>query len=173
MNLIITCSRHLEEEASDEISGILQELGDDSSKIEITNFSGIISVDTSTDPIIVIQKIRKMILDEPWRFRYCHRFIPIQESTTSTIDNIVSSVKNQIKLFNDTETYRITIEKRGSELSSKELIDAIAKNVPNKVSLESFDWNIIVEVIGRMTGISILKEDDIISTLKLKRDSME
>ena len=33
MNLIATCSRHLEEEACDEISDIIEELGDDSPRI--------------------------------------------------------------------------------------------------------------------------------------------
>jgi tRNA acetyltransferase TAN1 len=73
----------------------------------------------------------------------------------------------------DSDTYRITIEKRGNEISSKELIDAIADIIPNKVSLETYDWNVMIQIMGGITGVSILKEEDIISTLKLKRDSME
>jgi len=53
------------------------------------------------------------------------------------------------------------------------MIDTIAKIIHNKVSLEKFDWNVIIEVLGRISGISILKEQDIVSTMKLKRDSME
>jgi tRNA acetyltransferase TAN1 len=71
------------------------------------------------------------------------------------------------------DSYRITIEKRGSELSSKEIIDSVAEIVRNKVSLEEYDWNIIVEILGNVTGIAVLKDQDIVSTLKLKRDSME
>ena len=75
--------------------------------------------------------------------------------------------------MNDTDTYRITIEKRGSDISSKELIGSIADTIPNKVSLETYDWNVMIQIMGGIVGVSILKEDDIISTLKLKRDSME
>ncbi|MDE1866801.1 MAG: THUMP domain-containing protein [Thaumarchaeota archaeon] len=173
MNLIVTCSRHLEEEASDEISNILQTLGDDGVKAKSSDFSGIVVVDTSLDPFEVVGKIRTKILDEPWSVRYCHRFIPIQESTKTTLGAIVESVQRHIGNMQSDDSYRITIEKRGSELSSKEIIDSIAEIVENKVSLEKYDWNIIVEVLGNMTGVSVLKEQGIVSTLKLKRDSME
>lgn len=73
----------------------------------------------------------------------------------------------------DTDAYRITIEKRGSNISSKELIDSVASIIPNKVSLESYDWNVMIQIMGGITGVSILKEEDVVSTLKLKRDSME
>lgn len=173
MNLVATCSRHMEEEACDEIAEIIEELGDDSPRIGKSSFSGIIWVDTSIDPFAVIDNIKKIILDEPWRMRYCHRFIPIRYTTSSSLENIVEGVKNQIKVMKDSDTYRITIEKRGSDISSKELINSIADIIPNKVSLESYDWNVLIQIMGGIVGISILKEEDIVSTLKLKRDSME
>ncbi len=173
MNLIATCSRHLEEEACDEISEIISELGDQSPRIGKSSFSGIIWIDTKIDPFTVTQEIKKIILDEPWRMRYCHRFIPLAQTTSSTIEEIVNAVKNQTKIIKDTDTYRITIEKRGSDISSKDLITAIANTIPNKVSLEFYDWNVMIQIMGGIVGVSILKEEDIVSTLKLKRDSME
>ena len=173
MNLIVTCSRHLEEEASDEISKILAILGDAESKTEHSRFSGIVVVDTSLDPFQVVDRIRTRILDEPWSVRYCHRFIPIQESTRTTLDNIVTAVQKHADCMQSGDSYRITIEKRGSEISTKELIDSIAGIVKNKVSLEEYDWNIMVEILGDMAGISILKDSYMVSTLKVKRDSME
>lgn len=173
MNLIITCSRHMEEETVSEISKFLYEIGDIKPKIQISEFSGIITTDTTLDPFLVIDKIRKKILDEPWSIRYCHRFIPIQETTLTDLDEIVKAVKKHVSTLKHTDSYRITIEKRGSDISSKDMITAIAKNIHNKVSLENFDWNIIIEVIGRMSGISIIKDQDIVSTLRVKRDLME
>ncbi len=173
MNLIVTCSRHFEEEAAEEISRFLEALGDTTPKVEISEFSGIVTADTSLNPFEVIDNIRKKILDEPWSVRYCHRFIPIQETVKSMLDDIVNAVQKHVNVMKPTDLYRITIEKRGSDLSSSELISAIAQNIHNKVSLEEFDWNVIVEVLGKVSGISILKEQDIVSTLKVKRDLME
>jgi len=163
----------MEEEAVNEISEFLQDIGDADPKVEISEFSGIITACTSLNPFDVIVEIRKKILDEPWSVRYCHRFIPIQETTVTNLDDIVTAVQKHINKMKSTDSYRITIEKRGSDLPSKDMIDSIAKIIHNKVSLEKFDWNIIIEVLGKISGISILKESDIVSTLKIKRDSME
>ncbi len=173
MNLIITCSRNFEEEASSEISNILQILGDDKAVAKNSEFSGIVVVDTSLDPFAIIDKIRKKILDEPWSIRYCHRFIPIHESVHTALDAIVKSVQKHVNNIQADDSYRITIEKRGSGLSSKEIIDSIAEIIRNKVSLEEYDWNIMIEIIGNVTGVAVLKDKDIVSTLKLKRDSIE
>lgn len=163
----------MEEEACDEIGEIIQELGDESPRIGKSSFSGIVWVDTVIDPFAVISEIKKITLDEPWRMRYCHRFIPVRQSISSNLENIIQSVKSQIKIMKDTDSYRITIEKRGSDISSKEIINSVAGIIPNKVSLKSYDWNVMIQIMGGIAGISILKDEDIVSTLKLKRDSME
>jgi tRNA acetyltransferase TAN1 len=163
----------MEEEACDEIAEIIKDLGDNSPRIGKSSFSGIIWIDTLIDPFVIITEIKRITLNEPWRMRYCHRFIPIRQFTSSSLENIVESVRVQIRFMKDTDTYRVTIEKRGSEIPSKELIDSIACIIPNKVSLESYDWNVMIQIMGGITGISILKEEDIVSTLKLKRDSIE
>ena len=173
MNLMVTCSRHMEEEAVNEISKFLQQIGDIEPGIEISEFSGIITISTLLDPFEIVAEIRKKILDEPWSIRYCHRFIPIQETTGTTLEEITKAVQNHTNKMKSTDSYRITIEKRGSDLSSKDIIDAVAKIIHNKVSLEKFDWNIIIEILGKISGISIIKEEEIVSTLKIKRDSME
>ncbi len=163
----------MEEDAANEIEQFLQIIGDNESKIEISEFSGIIIVSTSLNPFDIIEKIRQKILDEPWSIRYCHRFIPIQETTGTSLDDIVKAVQKHLSTMKPADSYRITIEKRGSDLSSKNIIDEVAKIIQNKVSLEKFDWNVMIEVLGKTAGISVLKEQDIVSTLKIKRDSME
>lgn len=169
----MTCSRHFEEEAYDEILDMLQTLGDDNAVAMNSEFSGIVMVHTSLDPFDTVGKIRAKILDEPWSIRYCHRLIPIQEYIKTSLNEMVKAVQKHVNDMQPDDSYRITIEKRDSELSSKEIIDSIAKIVRNKVSLVEYDWNIIVEILGCVTGISVLKDQDIISTLKLKRDLME
>ena len=169
MNLIITCARHLEGDTEDELIDILEELGDSDVKIAVSNMSGIITVETKLDPIEVVRKMKEMVLDEPWSIRYCLRVIPIQKVVETNIDEIekrISSIKNQIE---EKESYRILIEKRNSEISSKEIITRIANTIKNKVSLDHPDKIILIEILGIVTGISILKNSDILSIEKTKR----
>jgi tRNA acetyltransferase TAN1 len=173
LNLIITCARHLELETKKEISQILKNLGDSNPLICITNMSGILTVKTELEPISVIKKIKKMILDEPWCIRYSLRIIPIQNVTETNIENIENSVSKLIKIIAPSDTYRILIEKRFSEISSTELISKIANKISNKVSLEFPDKIILIEVLGNKTGISVIKNEDILSTEKFKRSISE
>ena len=169
MNLIVTCARHLEGETEDELIDILDELGDSDVKIVVSSMSGIITVQTKLDPIEVVRKMKEMVLDEPWSIRYCLRIIPIQkivETKIDEIEKIILSMSDQIK---EKESYRILIEKRNSDISSKEIITKIANGIKNKVSLDFPDKLILIEILGIVTGISIIKKSDILSLEKTKR----
>ena len=77
-------------------------------------------------------------------------------------------LKNVIK---QNDSYRITIEKRNTNMSSTEIITEIAKIFPNEVSLNQPDWVILIEILGDKTGISILKDSEMFSLDKAKRMS--
>ena len=173
MNLIVTCARNLEGEAEEEIMDILDELGDPDVKISISNMSGIITVQTKLDPIEVVRKMKEILLDEPWSIRYCLRVIPIQkivETNLEKIEECISSISDKIE---DNESYRILIEKRNSDISSKEIITNIANQIKNKVSLDFPDKIILIEILGIVTGISLIKKSDILSLEKTKQSMSE
>ena len=135
--------------------------------------SGILTAETSLEPIQVVRKIKDMLLDEPWSIRYCLRVIPIQkviESKMEEIEKITTFVSEQIS---EDETYRISIEKRNSELSSKDIISKIANKIKNKVSLEFPEKIVLIEILGNKTGISVIKNSDILSIEKTKRSISE
>ena len=169
MNLIITCPRHFEEETSQEIEKILIEFGDDEPKITITKMPGILTIQTNLEPIDTIQKLRDKIIDEPWSIRYCLRIIPIQGNCQTDINEITDEILKNAGKIKTGESYRITIEKRNSNISSEQLISNIAKNIPNKVSLNNPDWIFLVEIIGDKAGVSVIPNNSILSVEKVKR----
>ncbi len=173
MNLIITFARHFEPETKEELSDFLEELGDSNPKILITKMSGILTAETKLEPIEVVRKIKEMLLDEPWSVRYCLRIIPIQKFIETKIEEIEKTVTEISEQISDGETYRISIEKRSSDLSSQEIISKIASKIKNKVSLEFPDKVILIEILGNKTGISILKKADVLSVEKTKRSISE
>jgi tRNA acetyltransferase TAN1 len=169
LNLIITCARHLEPEASEEITKILEDFGDSEPKITITNMSGILTVKTQLEPVEVVKKIKEMILDEPWSIRYCLRIIPMQKFVDTDIEKIDETVSEISNSITEDDTYRISIEKRNSQMVSQELIKKIAEKFKNKVSLENPDKIIQIEILGGKTGVSILSKGEILSLEKTKR----
>ena len=173
MNLIITCARHLEGDAEEEIIDILDELGDSDVKISVSSMSGIITVQTKLDPIEVVRKMKEKLLDEPWSIRYCLRVIPVQKVVETNIEEIEKTISSMSDQIEEKESYRILIEKRNSDISSKEIITKIANGIKNKVSLDFPDKIILIEILGIVTGIAILKKSDILSLEKTKRSMSE
>ena len=173
MNMIITCARHLEPETEEELCGILEEFGDSDVKVTITEMSGILTAETKLDPIEVVRKIKEMVLDEPWSVRYCLRIIPIQKVIETKIEEIEKTVSEMSEEIIEGETYRISIEKRNSNLSSQEIIKKVATKIKNKVSLEFSDKVVLIEILGNKTGVSILKKSDVLSIEKTKRSISE
>jgi tRNA acetyltransferase TAN1 len=170
LNLIVTCGRNLELEAKNEIKKIINELGDQELEILNSGMRGILTVNTMIEPLEVIDYARNKINEEPWFMRYCLRIIPIQIVTDTDIDKIKQNVIKFKDCIQKNDSFRITVEKRGSTISTKEIITEIAKLFSNKVSLEKPTWTILIEILGNKTGISILKNDALFSLEKSKRN---
>jgi len=171
LNLIITCARNLESETKNEIRKILDELGDQEPEILNVGMRGILMANTVIEPSKIIDYVKNKIIEEPWLIRYCLRIIPIQRMTDTEIDKIKQNVIKLKNTIQKNDSYRITIEKRNTSISSSEIITEVAKIFPNKVSLNQPDWVVLIEIIGYETGISILKNDGMFSLDKAKRMS--
>jgi len=171
LNLIITCARNLESETKNEIRKILDELGDQEPEILNVGMRGILMVNTIIEPSKIIDYVKNKMIEEPWLIRYCLRIIPIQMITETEIDKIKQNVIKLKDTIQKNDSYRITIEKRNTSISSNEIITEIAKIFPNKVSLNQPDWIVLIEILGNDTGISILKNDGMFSLDKAKRMS--
>ena len=68
----------------------------------------------------------------------------------------------------ENESFRVTVEKRFTNIHSRDLIEAVATEVKNKVNLENPDKILLIEVLGAYTGVALLKPTDVISVFKEK-----
>jgi len=159
----------MEEQTIDEINKILEQFSDPNPKIFKTRYSGILKVETVLNLLELIEKIREKIENEPWELRYCSRIIPIQKTCQTDLNAIMQNVIKLIPSIELNKTYKISIEKRDSKLIRNEIISNIARLLSNKVSLEKPDWEIIIQIIGDETGISVLPKNSILSVNRIKR----
>ena len=171
MNLLVTCARNLETETKNEIEKILGEIGDQEPEILNVGMRGILMVNTNIESSKIITWVKDKVVEEPWFIRYCLRMIPIQTITETEMSKITENVTELKNVIKQNDSYRITIEKRNTDMSSTEIITEIAKIFPNEVSLNQPDWVILIEILGDKTGISILKDSEMFSLDKAKRMS--
>jgi len=162
-NLIVTCPRGAEFDAIYGVKDLLSEIGDSEAEAWETGVSGLILARSKLDPVEAVRRIREYARGNPDRVGVVRRIIPIQRCVQSRIEAIVDAVKELRDLIGEGETFRITIEKRHTQLGSKEIIAETAKLIDRKVNLENPDKIVLIEVEGPVTGISVLKPSDIVN----------
>ena len=162
-NLIVTTARGQENLAAIELEDLLRSLGDEAPQVTTTSISGLLTAKTSLNPFEVIEKVKDIMEEEPWRIGSLMRMIPVEEVVESNIDEIAKTVEKLASKIPEDQSFRITIEKRHSSLSSSEII------VNRKVDLKNPDWIVLVEVVGAYTGISVLRPEQVLSLAKLRK----
>ncbi len=168
-NFIITCRRGQEFHAIFEAEHVFSLVGDESAKLWRSGVQGLLLARTSLDPIHAVRSIRKLARDRIDIFNLTLRYIPILTVVKTNIDEMRSAVKKLASIIGPDESFRVTVEKRRTSLHSKDIIVALADLVERRVDLKEPDKVILVEVIGEITGISIVSPDDILSIAALRR----
>ena len=165
-NLLVTTSRGNEENACSEIWYLLGELGDSAVIVDKTGMTGLIAAKTSINPLEVIEKFRELLKERPYEFRYMLRVIPIEKVVRTTLEDIEKASAELSLKIDEGESFRVSVEKRFSELPTEQIIEVVAANIERKVSLEKPDKIVLIEIVGKFTGMSVIKPSDIFSVTK-------
>jgi len=170
-NLLVTTSRGSEEDACSEIWYLLGEIGDSAVKVDRTGITGLIAAKTAFNPFEVIDKLRKILKERPYEFRYTFRVIPIEKVVRTDLGEIERATTELASRIEEGESFRVTVEKRFTGTSSKDIIEAVAGNIERKVDLGNPDKIVLIEVVGGLTGISIIRPEQILAVMKEKLQS--
>ena len=167
-NLLATTSRGNEENACSELWYLLGEVGDSAATVDKTGVAGLIAAKTAFNPFEIIGKLRKILHERPYEFRYTLRVIPIEKVVRTDLGVIQRAATELASKIGENETFRVTVEKRFTQLSTKDIVEAAAANIERNVDLNKPDKILLVEVIGGFTGMSVIKPEDILSVIKEK-----
>lgn len=165
-NLLATTARGSEEDGCSEIWYLIGEMGDREVKVDRTGISGLIAAKTVLDPFQVIEKLKAVLKERPYEFRYTLRAIPVEKVVRTNLDDIQQAVTELAVKIGENETFRVTAEKRFSSIPTRDIIETAAANIKNKVDLTAPNKIILIEVVGGFTGVSIVKPDEILSISK-------
>jgi len=168
-NLVISTSRGNERNTCSEMWYLLGEVGDRGSNIESTSVIGLVVAKTKLDPIKAIQDLRTLLKERPWEFKYTLKLFPIQKVVEARLEEIEKAAVTLAEGIAKEEKFRITVEKRHTDLSRTTIIDTIAKRIERTVDLDSPDKILLVEVIGELAGVALITPKDVLSIEKEKR----
>ncbi len=169
MNLVITSAKGLEARASAEFKEIALLSGIRKVSMERSAYDGVVEVEAE-NPKNLIAFLANFVRSEPFKVRYIMRVIPVDKVVDTKMEAITKAVKELSAHIAEGETFRITIEPRDSPYSEKQLIDAIADVVDRKVSLDSPDKVVLLQIFGEYACVTVTAPHDILSISKLKRE---
>jgi tRNA acetyltransferase TAN1 len=168
--MIISTFRGREMEAAEEFKQLAAEFTGEIPTCVLTGISGLIIIGRLVDPMKTVCIFRQILEKEPWYFRYILRVIPVESVCKSDLTEIVSLACILSRKIPKKSTFKIVIEKRFFEIRSDVLISKIANKISARVNLTTPEWVVMVQILHKMTGISVLKPDQILSIIKAKRD---
>ena len=168
-NLLATTSRGNERPMCNELLYLLkEELGDAQAETSKTKIRGLIVAKTTLNPCAAIQKLRAILKERPYEFRYALRILPVERVVPTDLAEIKRVTAELAVGIGENETFRVTVEKRFTTIHSKDLIEAAASDIKRKADLENPDRILLIEVLGALTGVSLLKPSDILAVVKEK-----
>jgi tRNA acetyltransferase TAN1 len=168
-NLIISTSRGNERNACSEMWYLLGEVGDRGSTIETTPVIGLVVAKTKLDPVKAVLDLRALLKERPWEFKYTLKVVPIQKVVEAKMSAIEQTALELAGGIEQKEKFRITVEKRHTDLSSKTIIDTVAKGIERTVDLETPDRILLIEVLGDLAGLALIETEDVLSVEREKR----
>ncbi|NWF86939.1 RNA methyltransferase [Candidatus Bathyarchaeota archaeon] len=167
-NLLATTSRGFEDAACSELWYLLGEIGDSAPTVDRTGVSGLIAARTVLSPFDVIEKFRKILHERPYEFRYMLRIIPIEKVVRTDLGEI-QRVATELSLkIGANETFRVTVEKRFTQFATRDIIEVATANIERNVDLNNPNKILLIEVIGGLTGLSVIKPEEILAVMKEK-----
>ena len=147
---------------------LLRSIGDETPRVDRSFVQGLIVANTALDPVEAINRLRLELHSNPVLFKVLLRVMPIEMIIPTDLDLIVETTERMAVKIGEKDSFRITLEKRRTPLRSRDVIDAVALNIDRVVKLEKYDWNILIEIVGNISGISVIPKDGIFNVQKEK-----
>ncbi len=165
-HLIVSTGRGLEPACISAIREILAGIDPHMSGHRL-GFSGLVAIHLHTPPREAVKKIATTLVEKPWYNDLIKRVVPIDRVVATRQPEIISAVdeiRGEAAIRMD-ESFRVKVRRRGSDIDRISLIMAVADLFVNRVDLENPDLEVRIEILGEVSGISVIRRGEIFPDL--------
>jgi tRNA(Ser,Leu) C12 N-acetylase TAN1 len=164
-NLLLSCRRFQEAESCQELRRIIEDESDleDLEWCKLTGITCLVVAKVDGDNHTFVKRVGAIVKTMPWIVRDLLKIQPIDLVVESTMEAIREGSKKLAKRMTKTAKFRVNLNRRDTDLDRKKLLHEIAIQFPGKVDLEEYDWVVAVEILGSVTGLALLREEEIVT----------
>ena len=166
-NILATTEQINEGGATSELWVLLRAAGDEKPVVDRMGIWGLVSARTSLDPVAAVAGIEEALRSGAKKASALLRVMPVQRVVPTEVDKIAAVALELAATIPPDASFKVSVEKRRTTLGHMEVIDPIAEKLSQKVNLDSPDWVILVEICGKVTGISVVKPSGILNVQRL------
>jgi tRNA acetyltransferase TAN1 len=138
---------------------------DDTFSARRSEFSGLLVAQTS-DARASVEHLSQTLEEKPWYNDLVKRAVPIDIVVDLDLGEIVEAAEILCqKAPGEEETFRVRIRKRGAQIDRMDLVEKIADLFRNPVNLTEPDFELRVEMLRKVAGVSLIKRGEIFPDL--------
>jgi tRNA(Ser,Leu) C12 N-acetylase TAN1 len=171
-----SCARTQERNSSSELYYLLEEvLGcTNVSVYPISSISGLVLATFDNNPLEVLEQIQIKVEEDSSFLQSTLKLVPFQYRIQSSLDNLKEASSFFATRINDGDRWKINLRRRHSALERNEIIKMLASEISKgKVSLESPDYYLIVEVVGKWTYLALSKVPELALSQYIDTDNYD
>jgi len=167
-NLIVSYDPSHAGSAKEEVKNVLKEVKHDFKHLK-SNIDGLFNLKVK-DAKKTVKNLGKLCGKKPEFFEKTFNWIPIDKWCKSTVKDMQKVVKKMEKDIKKTEKWKMELNKRHYKKGDTvQLILKLTEVVDKpKVDLKKPQKIIKVEIAGNKAGLSLLKADELLNTIKAK-----
>jgi tRNA acetyltransferase TAN1 len=164
-NLLLSCRRFQEAESCQELGRILDEETEFGSLewCKLTGITCLVVANIDGDAHQFVKRLGKLVKKMPWIVQDLLKIHPIDIVVETTMEAIRTGSQELAKRMKANEKFRVNLNRRDTELDREELLHVVATQFPGQVDLEDYDRIVAVEILGPITGLALLQEEEIVT----------
>ena len=164
-NLLLSCRRFREVESCQELHRLLGEETELGSVewCKATGISGLIVARVEGDPHAFVARLSQFVKRSPWSLQELLKVVPIDVVVETSLEAIGGAASQLASRMPKGSLFRVTLHRRNTTLEREEILHKVATQFPGKVDLENYEYICIVEVLGPVTGLALIREGEILT----------
>ncbi len=167
-NLVVSTGWRKERACMEELRKLGEIVGMRIASIWFTGFDGLLTSRVDGNPVEFTRMVRDVVASRYYVPRFVLKIVPIMDVTKTDIDIVAERAAELAETHIDREeTYKVEVRKRGIPYDRMSIISAVASRIERKVNLARPDKLVLLDMFPTRTGISVIREDDIFSLLRI------